>query len=169
MLARPPGFSKRIQSCARGDLGGATFLERIIENCAPERTTPSYHCSTQIRLAVSTHAFAEFCVRRIRAPSAPPCWRRSCPPPHHFHQSLIAGLALSDRPPDDDVAHRCESERLRDLHRKLPGRIMLDLLHGALRRALPSEQRRERHEAGDDQRDEGEPGHFWHGQCLHRK
>src|SRR5206468_3077671 len=89
--------------------------------------------------------------------------------PHHFHQSLIAGLALSDRPPDDDVAHRCESERLRDLHRKLPGRIMLDLLHGALRRALPSEQRRERHEAGDDQRDEGEPGHFWHGQCLHRK
>src|SRR5437667_7693837 len=89
--------------------------------------------------------------------------------PHHFHESLIAGLALSDRSPDDDVAHRSESEWLRDFHRKLYGRIMSDLLHGALRRPLSSEQRRECYKAGDNQRDEGEPGHFWHGQYLHRK
>src|SRR5207249_7010605 len=60
--------------------------------------------------------------------------------PHHFHESLIAGLALSDRSPDDDVAHRSESERLRDLHPKLLRRIMSDLLHGPLRRCLSSEQ-----------------------------
>ena len=91
--------------------------------------------------------------------------------PHHFHQSLIAGLTLSDRPPDDDVAHRSESERLGDLHRKLLGWIMPDRLqHGiALRRSLSLEQRMGRHEAGDDQRDEWEHGHFRQGQCLHRK
>ena len=91
--------------------------------------------------------------------------------PHRFRESLIAGIPLSDRSPDDDVAHRSESERLRDLHRKLPGRIMPDQLgHGvALRRSLSSEQRMGRRDHGDDQHDEGKHRDFRHGQCLHKK